>query len=147
MLSHLCAGLSRLVSLCWLCLKWLDRLPIAHLAPLTNLEALQLKNIDKPPGGNLFLFAVCGQHSALACQVSMCWVGSHCDPHHRAVLLLTHHQAADTTSSTVLYCTASTLVSAAKLLCHAPSCMFWSFVCNPVCRAVQSCVVHHADSY
>lgn len=70
MLSHSCAGLSRLVSLRWLCLKWLDRLPVAHLAPLTNLEALQLKNIDKPPGGNGFLFAVCAASTpALAFQV------------------------------------------------------------------------------
>lgn len=44
------AGLSRLTSLRWLCLRWLGRLPVAHLAPLTNLAALQLKNIDQTPG-------------------------------------------------------------------------------------------------
>lgn len=55
LLSSCPAGLSRLTSLRWLCLRWLDRLPVAYLAPLTNLVALQLKNIDKPPGMFVFL--------------------------------------------------------------------------------------------
>jgi hypothetical protein len=43
-------GLSTLHSLRWLCLRWLDALPLACIAPLTSLAALQLKNIDRPPG-------------------------------------------------------------------------------------------------
>jgi len=68
-------GLSRLTSLRWLCLRWLDRLPVAYLAPLTNLVALQLKNIDKPPGTfvsltQIFLgAAVPGDSPWLAAQV------------------------------------------------------------------------------
>jgi hypothetical protein len=57
--SDMPAGLSRLISLRWLCLRWLDRLPVAHLAPLTNLVALQLKNIDKPPGKFELHFDLC----------------------------------------------------------------------------------------
>jgi hypothetical protein len=44
------AGLSGLTSLQWLCLRWLEALPVACLAPLTNLVVLQLKAITRPPG-------------------------------------------------------------------------------------------------
>jgi hypothetical protein len=44
-------GLSGLSSLQWLCLRWLEALPVACLAPLTNLVVLQLKAITRPPGG------------------------------------------------------------------------------------------------
>jgi hypothetical protein len=32
------------------CLRWLDSVPLTRLAKLTNLRALQLKDLGKPPG-------------------------------------------------------------------------------------------------
>lgn len=53
------SGLSGLTSLQWLCLRWLDTLPAACLAPLTGLVALQLKAITVPPGELLLLGVAC----------------------------------------------------------------------------------------
>jgi hypothetical protein len=49
-LSWCVSGLSSLTQLRWLCLRWLDDLPLQALAPLTGLVALQLKAISRPPG-------------------------------------------------------------------------------------------------
>ncbi|WIA35104.1 hypothetical protein OEZ86_003590 [Tetradesmus obliquus] len=62
------SGLSGLTSLQWLCLRWLDTLPAACLAPLTGLVALQLKAITLPPAAAELAEALAGMPklSALA---------------------------------------------------------------------------------
>ncbi|WIA14933.1 hypothetical protein OEZ85_001644 [Tetradesmus obliquus] len=62
------SGLSGLTSLQWLCLRWLDTLSAACLAPLTGLVALQLKAITVPPAAAELAEALAGMPklSALA---------------------------------------------------------------------------------
>jgi hypothetical protein len=53
------AGLSGLTGLQWLCLRWLEALPVACLAPLSNLVVLQLKAITRPPGAHHVVMIGC----------------------------------------------------------------------------------------
>jgi hypothetical protein len=53
----------------WLCLRWLEALPVAYLAPLTNLVVLQLKAITRPPGVHRLFICICNSIAARFLQV------------------------------------------------------------------------------